>query len=180
MKKNNIVVFLMGPTCSGKTALAMKIYDEINARIISVDSSMVYKNMNIGTAKPNEHELKKFPHKLVDIINPNQCYSVANFYYDSLREIELSFLEKRIPLLVGGTMLYYKILLNGLLNLPKRNKHFTRKIFLYVKNYGSINLYNKLQKIDSKSANNINKNDIYRLSRALEVYYSTGKKKVVF
>lgn len=178
-KNNNIVIFLMGPTCCGKTSLAMKIYNKINARIISVDSSLVYKYMNIGTAKPNKYELKKFPHKLVDIIYPNQRYSVANFYYDALKEIKLCFLEKKVPLLVGGTMLYYKILLNGLINLPKKNKYLTNRILNYANSNGSISLYKKLFDIDSKSAMNINKNDIYRLSRALEVYYTTGKKKVV-
>ncbi|WP_343154763.1 tRNA (adenosine(37)-N6)-dimethylallyltransferase MiaA [Buchnera aphidicola (Pseudoregma panicola)] len=179
-KNNNTVIFLMGPTCCGKTDLAMKIYNKINAEIISVDSSLVYKNMNIGTAKPNKYELEKFPHKLVDIIYPNEGYSVANFYYDALREIKLCFLKKKVPLLVGGTMLYYKILLNGLINLPEKNKYLINRIFDYIKNNSSTNLYKKLFKIDFKSANNINKNDIYRLSRALEVYYTTGKKKVVF
>lgn len=184
MKKNvPIVVFLMGPTCCGKTSLAMRIHDKINARIISVDSSLVYKYMNIGTAKPNENELIKYPHKLINIRCPNENYSVANFYHDALREIKLSFLEKKVPFLVGGTMLYYKILLSGLINLPKKNNELINRILFYLNDKNKNNnilLYQKLLKIDPKSAFNINKNDVYRLSRSLEVYYTTGKKKVVF
>ncbi|WP_343189069.1 tRNA (adenosine(37)-N6)-dimethylallyltransferase MiaA [Buchnera aphidicola (Chaitoregma tattakana)] len=179
IENNKVVIFLMGPTCCGKTSLAMDIHNSINSQIISVDSSLVYKKMNIGTAKPTINELKKYPHKLVDIKYPNECYSVADFYSDALREIKQAFLSNKVPLLVGGTMLYYKILLEGLINLPKKNVNLSKRITLCAKN-NRILLHKKLSKIDPCSASKININDIYRLSRALEVYYTSGKKKSSF
>ncbi|WP_343188199.1 tRNA (adenosine(37)-N6)-dimethylallyltransferase MiaA [Buchnera aphidicola (Ceratoglyphina bambusae)] len=174
MHKNYpIVVFLMGLTSCGKTSLAMNMQDKINIKIISVDSSLVYKNMNIGTSKPNREELIKYPHKLVNIRNTNENYSVANFYYDSLKEIKNAFLQGKIPLLVGGTMFYYKILLNGLIEFPK-NKNILLKKFVNLYKMNNNFLYNKLFKIDPISAVKIGKNDVYRLARSLEIFYYTG------
>ena len=112
------VIFLMGPTASGKTALAIELVKRLPCDIISVDSALIYRGMDIGTAKPTAEELAQAPHRLLDIRDPSQAYSAADFRQDALREIEAIVAQGRIPLLVGGTMLYYKALLEGLSPLP--------------------------------------------------------------
>ncbi|WP_367672803.1 tRNA (adenosine(37)-N6)-dimethylallyltransferase MiaA [Buchnera aphidicola] len=166
----------MGPTASGKSNLAMKLRKYLPIELISVDSALIYRYMNIGTAKPNCLQLLKHPHRLVDCKDPSDFYSAAEFRLDALREIEDILYSGKIPLLVGGTMFYYNILLNGISHLPKSNFHLRKRILssnIYNKsNY----LYNYLFKIDSESCKNIHPNDSQRLLRALEICLITGKK----
>ncbi|BBI01432.1 tRNA dimethylallyltransferase [Buchnera aphidicola (Nipponaphis monzeni)] len=173
-KKFPIVIFLMGPTASGKTALAVNLQKIIPVELISVDSKLIYKEMNIGTAKIIERELNTVTHRLIDIKNPNELYSVADFYYDALKEIKKVISLGKIPLLVGGTMLYFKILLNGLAILPKRNIALRTLFLKEINEKGNIFLYKKLIQIDPLSANKIHPNDIQRILRALEVYFLSG------
>ncbi|UDG80250.1 tRNA dimethylallyltransferase [Candidatus Annandia pinicola] len=165
----------MGPTSVGKTSLAIKLYKKLNVDIISVDSAMIYKYMNIGTAKPTYNELKKTPHYLINIKKPTEYYSVAKFIKDVKIRIKKTIKKKKIPLLVGGSMLYYKLLLNGFSYLPKRNI----KIRNYI-NYLSYNIgYNKLYKylcyIDPIYSKLIHPNDKNRIIRSIEVFLISKK-----
>lgn len=173
-KKN--VIFLMGPTASNKTKLAIKLSKFLPIDLISVDSGLVYKELEIGTAKPTKEELKFAPHSLINIRSINEYYSAENFKKDALFEIKKSFSNKRIPVLVGGTMFYYNSLLNGLSPLPARNdnlrKILLKKFFFNSKN----NLHKKLISIDPISAFRIHPNDSQRILRALEIYYLSKKK----
>ena len=174
-KKLPPAIFLMGPTASGKTDLALQLADKLPCDIISVDSALVYKEMDIGTAKPSKETLTQYPHVLVDILDPLEAYSAADFSKDALLAMEQSTQQGRIPILVGGTMLYYKALIEGLATLPSADPIIREKLELQVKNEGVIALHNELQKIDPISAKRIHQNDPQRLIRALEVYLITGK-----
>ena len=170
----------MGPTSSGKTDLAIRLSEELNLQIISIDSVMVYKEFNIGSAKPDEKTLLKFPHKMVDILEPNEKYSVAKFYEDLILNIKKSHESKKIPLLVGGSMMYFKtFFLGGLSELNEvsiETKIYVDKIFSeYSLNY----IYNYLYDIDSKAAKKIHKNDKYRIRRMLEILLSNNDKPSV-
>jgi tRNA dimethylallyltransferase len=169
------VIFLMGPTASGKTALAMELVKRLPCDIISVDSALVYRGMDIGTAKPTSDEQAKAPHRLLDLIDPSAAYSAADFRHDALREIESIVAEGRIPLLVGGTMLYYKALLEGLSPLPAADPAIRMAIEEDANAKGWDVLHAELQQIDPIAAARIHPNDPQRLSRALEVYRISGK-----
>ena len=169
------VIFLMGPTASGKTALAIELAKRLPCDIISVDSALVYRGMDIGTAKPTAEEQAKAPHRLLDLIDPIESYSAADFRRDALREIESIVVQGRIPLLVGGTMLYYKALLEGLSPLPAADPLIRQAIETEAAQVGWDALHQQLQHIDPVSAARIHQNDPQRLSRALEVYRITGK-----
>lgn len=168
-------IFLMGPTASGKTDLAIKLATECNCEIISVDSALIYKGMDIGTAKPNEQELQKAPHALVDIIDPLQSYSAGDFREDALRLMHEISERGNTPLLVGGTMLYYKALVDGLSPLPSADAKVRAQIEQQADEKGWEFLHQQLASIDPVSAKRIHVNDPQRLSRALEVYYISGK-----
>lgn len=168
-------IFLMGPTASGKTDLAMQLADTLPCDIISVDSALVYKGMDIGTAKPSKELLAQYPHQLVDILDPVDSYSAADFSRDALHAMECSTKQNRIPLLVGGTMLYYKSLLEGLATLPTADIHFRQALEERIKEEGTQALHTELQNIDPVSAERIHPNDPQRIVRALEVYSLTGK-----
>lgn len=173
-----LVIFLMGPTASGKTKLAMALHKaKLKIKIISVDSALVYKGMDIGTAKPSSSELKCVPHKLIDICDPAKCYSIANFYHDVIFEINNIIKSGYIPLLVGGTMLYFKVLLTGLFNLPQTNQKIRDSLEYEAKQVGWINMYNKLKCIDPVISKKIHWNDHKRIIRALEVFFLSGKTK---
>ncbi|WP_343192583.1 tRNA (adenosine(37)-N6)-dimethylallyltransferase MiaA [Buchnera aphidicola (Taiwanaphis decaspermi)] len=177
MNKKPFVICLMGTTASKKTKLAIKLTNYLPVDIISVDSASIYKYLNIGTDKPSYKELSEIPHKLINIKEPYESYSVINFFHDALEEINLSINNNRIPLLVGGSMLYYKVLMEGISNiLPKKNIIFRKNIHSYSKKLGFKNLHNHLKIIDPISAKRINKNDIFRIIRSLEVFYITKKK----
>ncbi|MDD2342825.1 MAG: tRNA (adenosine(37)-N6)-dimethylallyltransferase MiaA [Tolumonas sp.] len=165
----------MGPTASGKTALAIELAKRLPCDIISVDSALVYRDMDIGTAKPTAAEQAQAPHRLLDLIDPTEVYSAADFRRDALREIESIVAQGRIPLLVGGTMLYYKALLEGLSPLPAADPLIRQAIETEAAQVGWDALHQQLQHIDPVSAARIHQNDPQRLSRALEVYRITGK-----
>ncbi|MWP49782.1 MULTISPECIES: tRNA (adenosine(37)-N6)-dimethylallyltransferase MiaA [unclassified Gilliamella] len=169
------IISLMGPTASGKTAFAMMLYDRYPIDIISVDSALIYRGMDIGTAKPTKEEQKKYPHKLIDICDPAESYSAANFRQDALIEIEKSLEKGRIPLLVGGTMLYFKALIEGLSPLPSANSEIRKQIEEKANKLGWQAIHEDLKKVDPISAERIHPNDPQRLNRALEVYLISGK-----
>ncbi|WMY97746.1 MAG: tRNA (adenosine(37)-N6)-dimethylallyltransferase MiaA [Arsenophonus sp.] len=166
----------MGPTASGKTDLAIKLCQIFPFSIVSVDSGLIYKGMDIGTAKPTLEDQKIAPHKLIDLLDPSQYYSVANFYHDVLIEIEKIVRMNRIPLLVGGSMLYFKVLLEGLYLLPEKNDDIRLRIKKYADYFGWNVIYQYLKKIDFQYVSKIHPNDVYRLTRALEIFLITGKK----
>lgn len=170
-----LALFLMGPTASGKTDLAIRLRQKYPVEIISVDSALIYKGMDVGTAKPNTEELALAPHRLIDILDPSEAYSVADFRQDALREMQVIVNEGKIPLLVGGTMLYYKALLDGLSPLPAANPAVRQQIESQAQEQGWAALHAQLQQIDPISAARIHPNDPQRLSRALEVYKISGK-----
>lgn len=168
-------IFLMGPTASGKTDLAIQLYQNLPVEIISVDSALIYKGMDIGTAKPSKEELALAPHRLIDILDPAESYSAMNFREDALREMAEISAKGKIPLLVGGTMLYYKALIDGLSPLPNADEKVRSEIETKAAQIGWAKLHQELEKIDPVSAARINPNDSQRINRALEVFYLTGK-----
>lgn len=168
-------IFLMGPTASGKTDLAVRLRQELPVELISVDSALIYKGMDIGTAKPDARELLLAPHSLIDIRDPAQSYSAADFRADALKEMVDIVAAGRIPLLVGGTMLYYKALLEGLSPLPAAEPEIRAEIEREAKEKGWQVLHEELVRIDPVSGARIHPNDPQRLSRALEVFRISGK-----
>lgn len=169
------VICLMGPTASGKTALAMELHKALPCDIISVDSALVFKGMDIGTAKPTAAELEKYPHKLIDLIDPSESYSAADFCRDALAEIAKIRAKGRIPLLVGGTMMYFKSLIEGISPLPEAQPAIRKQIEQEASEHGWDYIHQQLNEVDPTSAARIHPNDPQRLTRALEVYRLTGK-----
>ncbi|MEI4259788.1 MAG: tRNA (adenosine(37)-N6)-dimethylallyltransferase MiaA [Candidatus Dasytiphilus stammeri] len=170
-----IAIFLMGPTASGKTELAIALRKFIPVDIISVDSALIYREMNIGTAKPSPEVLRYAPHRLVDIKDPSEYYSVANFCSEARAEMKNIYQKGNFPLLVGGSMLYFKALLEGLSPLPAAD-YITRKYIQQKADQKGWNyIYQKISIIDPISAKSIHPNDYHRLSRALEVFLLSGK-----
>lgn len=165
----------MGPTASGKTDLAMRLVQEHQCDIISVDSAMVYRGLDIGSAKPTEEELALAPHRLIDICDPSEPYSAAQFRDDALREMANIVEQGRTPLLVGGTMLYYKALLEGMNNLPDSDPQVRQQLQRRLDSEGLQSLHQELAMVDPDSAQRIHENDPQRTLRALEVYQITGK-----
>jgi tRNA dimethylallyltransferase len=166
----------MGPTAAGKTALAIELAQNFPFEIISVDSAMVYRGMDIGTAKPTELELELAPHRLINICDPKEIYSVGRFYQDVLQEINDIFAKGKVPLLVGGTMMYFRALQYGLSDLPSANQEVRAELAEQIKLAGLESLYKKLQIIDPQSALVIKATDSQRIKRALEVYILTKKR----
>jgi len=168
------VICLMGPTASGKTALAMALCDALPCDIVSVDSALIYREMDIGTAKPTAEELAKYPHRLINLRDATQSYSVADFCHDASAEIAKIRANNRIPLLVGGTMMYFKSLIEGISPLPAANSDIRLQIEAEAEKDGWQAMHEQLQKVDSVSAKRIHPNDPQRITRALEVYRLTG------
>ncbi|CDH27338.1 delta(2)-isopentenylpyrophosphate tRNA-adenosine transferase [Xenorhabdus bovienii str. Jollieti] len=168
-------IFIMGPTASGKTALSIALHQHLPVELISVDSALIYREMNIGTAKPTAAEQAQAPHRLVDILDPAEIYSAADFRRDALKEMADITAAGRIPLLVGGTMLYFKALLEGLSPLPSSNLEIRAQIEQQAAKHGWEALHRQLQEIDSVAAARIHPNDPQRLTRALEVFRISGK-----
>ena len=168
-------IFLMGPTASGKTDLAIQLRNQLPVEVISVDSALIYKGMDIGTAKPSKEELELAPHRLIDILDPSGSYSAMNFRADALREMADITAQGKIPLLVGGTMLYYKALIEGLSPLPSADENIRAELEQKAAQQGWAALHTELTKIDPISAARINPSDSQRINRALEVFYITGK-----
>lgn len=175
MIKKPLAIFLMGPTASGKTGLAIQLSKQLPCEIISVDSALIYRGMDIGTAKPTPQELAETPHRLIDIKDPVESYSAADFRLDALQAMQEISDNGKIPLLVGGTMLYYKALLEGLSPLPQANPEIRSQIEEKAQQFGWQTLHQELAKVDPQSASRIHPNDPQRINRALEVYYLTGK-----
>ena len=170
---DNSVVCLMAPTASGKTALAYELYDTGRYELISVDSALIYRDMNIGTAKPTAIELARYPHHLVDIIDPMQSYSVAEFVNDVAGLIDSCHENGKIPLLVGGTMMYYMALLDGLSPVPDSDDSVRARVEQWRQDKGISALYDYLGEIDPISHERLNATDTQRITRAVEVYLQT-------
>ena len=168
-------IFLMGPTAAGKTALALELHDAFPVEIISVDSSQVYRGMDIGTAKPTREEQARAPHRLIDIRDPAQTYSAAEFCADAARDMEAITRAGRIPLLVGGTMFYFHALEFGLSDMPSADPEIRERLTAEAARAGWEELHRRLQAIDPESAARIHPNDVQRIQRALEIYELTGQ-----
>ena len=162
------LICLIGPTSSGKSAVAIEIAKQLPVEIVSVDSALIYKTMDIGTAKPEAQIRARIPHHLIDIIEPNEYYSAARFSKDALSAIARIHRRRRIPLLVGGTMFYFNVLANGLSPMPKTRPRTRAELMDYYKT--TENLYNKLRSVDLVTATRIHPKDKQRLLRALSVY----------
>lgn len=167
-------IFLMGPTAAGKTDLAILLTQHFPCDIISVDSAMVYRGMDIGTAKPVPSLLVQTPHRLIDIREPTDAYSAAQFCQDALKEIQQIQLQERIPLLVGGTGLYFRSLQHGLSDLPSADPHIRQQLNQQALTMGWESMHQRLAQIDPQAAQRIHPNDPQRIQRALEVYEATG------
>lgn len=173
--ENPKIICLMGPTASGKTKTAIELAQHIPCSIISVDSGMIYKGMDIGTAKPSKEELKIAPHSLIDICEPTEIYSAGKFLEQATSEIEKALALGKKPLLVGGTMMYFNALQKGLSKLPSADMNIRANLLKEAIENGIPYLHEKLKKIDAFSASKIQPNDLQRLQRALEIYEITGK-----
>lgn len=169
------ILCLMGPTGSGKTHLAIELVKRFPCEIISVDSAMVFRGMDIGTAKPSADMLAIAPHRLIDILDPSEAYSAGQFRDDAMREIDAVIAQNKIPLLVGGTMMYFRVLQQGIAKLPHANPTIRAKLKARAAQAGWDALYAELQTIDPRAAKRIHANDSQRIQRALEVYLLTGK-----
>ncbi|HZJ93084.1 MAG TPA: tRNA (adenosine(37)-N6)-dimethylallyltransferase MiaA [Thiopseudomonas sp.] len=175
MKNLPPAIFLMGPTASGKTDLALQLARELPCEIISVDSALIYRGMDIGSAKPSPEILQAYPHHLVDILDPAQSYSAAQFREDALAAMADITARGRIPLLVGGTMLYYKALIDGLASMPAADPHIRAALEQQAATEGWAALHAQLQQVDPVSAERIHPNDPQRIMRALEVWRVSGQ-----
>lgn len=169
------VVCLMGPTAAGKTGLALSLAEQYPMDIISVDSALVYREMDVGTAKPDAQTLRRAPHRLIDIRDPSESYSAAEFRADALREMRAISKAGRIPLLVGGTMLYFRALLEGLAELPAADAALRARLEQRANDEGWAQLHAELAQSDPEAAGRINPNDSQRIQRALEVLELTGR-----
>lgn len=169
------VIFLMGPTAAGKTALAFEIAKHLPVEIVSVDSAMVYKGLDIGTGKPTVEERTKVPHHLIDIRDIQEPYSAAEFMSDALSIMEKITKRQHIPLLVGGTMLYFRVLQQGLSSLPSADQKIRVQLLTEASEKGWPAMHQRLEMVDPKTANRIHPNDTQRIQRALEVYEITKK-----
>jgi tRNA dimethylallyltransferase len=168
-------IFLLGPTASGKSDLAMKLTSHLPVELVSVDSALVYRDMNIGTAKPDAEILRQYPHHLVDIRNPDEVYSAADFRSEVLTLMSAISERGNIPLLVGGTMLYFKVLIEGIASMPAADSAIREKIVREAKTGGWQKVHQRLAEVDPESAARIHPNDPQRLQRALEIWELTGE-----
>jgi tRNA dimethylallyltransferase len=169
------LVSIMGPTGIGKTDLAFNLFEKIDLEIISVDSVQVYKHLDVGSGKPSKALLRKYPHKLVNIIEPTESYSVARFNADAMNEILLASKQKKLPLLVGGTMLYFQSLFKGISVMPKTDLSARKKLQEIGEKEGWDSLHIRLKEVDPISGSRIHPNDSQRILRALEVFESSNK-----
>ena len=167
-------IWLMGPTASGKTGLALELARRLPVELISVDSALVYRGMDIGTAKPDAETLREFPHRLIDIIDPAESYSAARFRKDALEAMREIHAAGRIPLLVGGTMLYYRALQDGLADLPASDPAVRDAILAEAAEKGWPAMHAQLAEVDPIIAERLHPNDPQRIGRALEVWRLTG------
>ena len=175
MNKLPPAIFLMGPTASGKTGVAVELAQRLPVELISVDSALVFRDMDIGTAKPDAATLARAPHHLIDIIDPTAAYSAAAFRHDALRLMADITARGRIPLLVGGTMLYFKALREGLSPLPQADAALRAELDAEIARHGIEHLHAELAKVDAETAARLHATDTQRIQRALEIYMVSGK-----
>ena len=177
MKKTILAeaICLIGPTATGKTQICLELAQHLPIEVVSVDSALVYRHMNIGTAKPNIDELSQCPHHLINIIDPSEHYSAAQFRTDAEKLAKDIKIRGGIPVFSGGTMMYYKALKEGLNQLPVRNEGIRKEIDLEAKQHGWPYIHEKLRKIDPETAKRINPNDSQRIQRAIEVFNITDE-----
>lgn len=168
-------ICLMGPTASGKTDIALELRERLPLDLISVDSALVYRDMDIGTAKPDAETLARVPHKLIDIRDPEDSYSAGEFVRDARREMQAIFDAGRIPLLVGGTMMYFRALTAGIAELPAADPSVRAELDADALEHGWPAMHARLAAVDAESAARINPNDSQRIQRALEVYLASGR-----
>ncbi|MDY7025634.1 MAG: tRNA (adenosine(37)-N6)-dimethylallyltransferase MiaA [Pseudomonadota bacterium] len=169
------VIFVMGSTASGKTALACKAYDTLDVELINVDSVQVYQGMDVGSAKLSEQELAQYPHHLIDIRKPSEAYNASAFRDDAVSLIKAIHQRGKTPLFVGGTMLYFKALLEGVAQLPEADASVRKALLDEAEKQGWPALHQQLEQIDPTSAQRIKPKDGQRLQRALEVFRQTGE-----
>ncbi len=175
LQQRSPVVCLMGPTASGKTALALDLVERHNFEIVSVDSALVFKGMDIGTAKPSLEEQARAPHRLIDLLDPSESYSAADFFKDAQQAIAEIYAAGKRPLLVGGTMMYFKVLRDGIAPLPETDPQIREAVSKEAQVIGWAEMHRKLAEVDPQSAARIHPNDPQRLSRALEIYRVSGR-----
>ena len=169
------IISIIGPTNTGKTSLAIELSQKLDAEIISVDSIQIYKHANIGSNKLSPNNLRDYPHHLINFLEPTDSYSVGNFRNDILKIISSLDKKNKSAILVGGSMMYFHSLFNGISELPKNDPKVRKKLDEEQKKLGLKHLFNKLQKIDKESAKNIHANDQQRIKRSLEIYMLSGK-----
>ncbi len=165
----------MGPTAAGKTDLALALHEKLPSELISVDSALVYKGMDVGTAKPEPEVLRQAPHHLIDMLDPAEVYSAARFREDALAAMAEITAAGKIPLLVGGTMLYFRALEQGLADLPAADERVRARLDAEMEKHGLAAMHERLGQVDPDSAARIHPNDPQRILRALEVYEISGK-----
>ena len=170
-----IVIVIVGPTCSGKTALAIELASKLKTGIISADSRQVYKYLNIGTAKPTETQLKNVKHHLIDYLNPDEKFNASKFSVEATKVISQLQMEGKIPIVVGGSGLYIKALVYGIIDEVEVDEDYRNELYELRKKYGNEFLYNELKKVDPESADKMLPQNWKRIIRALEVFHLTGK-----
>ncbi|MFH2133829.1 MAG: tRNA (adenosine(37)-N6)-dimethylallyltransferase MiaA [Pseudomonadota bacterium] len=175
MSKLPPAIFLMGPTASGKTGVAVELAQQLPVELISVDSALVFRDMDIGTAKPDAATLARAPHHLIDIIDPTEAYSAAAFRKDALRLMADITARGKVPLLVGGTMLYYKALREGLSPLPQANAALRAELDAEIAQHGIEAMHARLAEVDAETAARLHSTDTQRVQRAMEIYLASGK-----
>ncbi len=168
-------IFLMGPTATGKTDIAVELFKRLPIELISVDSAMIYRGMDIGTAKPSKILLKKVPHRLIDICEPDETYSAARFRRDALQAIDEIHANQRVPLLVGGSGLYFRSLESGISDLPDADEKVRQQLESEANELGWETMHRRLAGIDPVAADRIHPNDPQRIQRALEIYEISGR-----
>ncbi len=171
----SLIFCLMGPTASGKTELACELVQHLSVEIISVDSAMIYREMNIGTAKPDASILAKAPHHLINIIDPVASYSAASFCEDVARLSRGIISRGKVPMLVGGTMMYFRALQQGLSSLPAADETIRARLLQQTQEHGSAYMHQALARVDAATAARLHPNDTQRIQRALEVYQLTNQ-----
>jgi tRNA dimethylallyltransferase len=168
-------ILIMGPTASGKTAVALELADRFPVELISVDSAQVFRDMDVGTAKPDRVTLERYPHRLIDLISPEESYSAARFCHDALAAMAEISAAGKVPLLVGGTMLYFRALLQGLADLPQADAVLRAEIDAAAATDGWPSIHAKLAQLDPVTAARLHSTDSQRLQRALEICLLTGR-----
>ena len=170
------VIVIVGPTCSGKTSLGINLAEKVDGEIISADSRQIYKYLDIGTAKPDKTELKKVKHYFINQLKPDEDFNASKFEWEALKIIERLFNESKQPIVVGGTGLYIKGLIDSIFDTVNSDEEYRKELLELRAEFGNEYLYNKLSKVDPESAANMQPSNWKRVIRALEVYHLTGEK----